>query len=86
MPYAIPYLILINAATLLLMRQDKQNAVRKGPRVPEIILIATAMLGGSLGAVIGMFAFHHKTKKTLFSIGLPLILFVQMGILLLWLI
>ena len=76
----LPYLILINAASLLLMLQDKKNAMRKGPRVPEIILLGSAMLGGSIGAVLGMFFFRHKTRKPLFSIGLPLILLVHMGI------
>ena len=76
----LPYLILINAASLLLMLQDKKNAMRKGPRVPEIILLGSAMLGGSIGAVLGMFCFRHKTRKPLFSIGLPLILLVHMGI------
>ena len=83
MPYAIPYLILINAAALLLMRQDKQNAVRRGPRVPEAVLLSAALLGGSLGAVTGMLVFHHKTRKPLFSVGLPLILLIHTGILLL---
>lgn len=76
----LPYLILINAASLLLMLQDKKNAMRKGPRVPEIILLGSAMLGGSIGAVLGMFFFRHKTRKPLFSIGLPLILLAHMGI------
>ena len=76
----LPYLILINAVSLLLMLQDKKNAMRKGPRVPEIILMGSAVLGGSIGAVLGMFLFHHKTRKPLFAIGLPLILLVHMGI------
>lgn len=75
----LPYLILINAVSLLLMLQDKRNAIRRGPRIPEIILIGCAVLGGSVGAVLGMFLFRHKTRKPLFSIGLPLILLVQMG-------
>jgi len=84
MAYALPYLILINAVSLLLMRQDKLNAVRRKARVPETVLIGAAMIGGSLGAVIGMFAFHHKTRKPMFSIGLPLILFIQIGAVLLF--
>ena len=76
----LPYLLLINAVSLLLMLQDKKNAMRKGPRVPELILLASAVLGGSIGAVFGMFFFHHKTRKPLFSVGLPLILLVHVGI------
>ena len=82
MPYATPYLILINAAALLLMHMDKRNAIRRGPRVPEVILIGIALMGGSLGALIGMFACRHKTRKLRFSVGLPLILLVQIGFLL----
>lgn len=76
----LPYLLLINAVSLLLMLQDKRNAMRKGPRVPELILLGSAVLGGSIGAVLGMFFFRHKTRKPLFSVGLPLTLLVQVGV------
>ena len=76
----LPYLILINAVSLLLMLQDKRNAMRKGPRVPELILLGSAVLGGSIGAVLGMFFFRHKTRKPLFSVGLSLILLIQVGV------
>ena len=78
----LPYLLLINAISLLLMLQDKKNAICKGPRVPEMVLLSIALLGGSLGALIGMFLFRHKTRKPLFSLGLPLILLVHIGLLL----
>jgi len=78
----LPYLLLINAISLLLMLQDKKNAIWKGPRVPEMVLLSIALLGGSLGALIGMFLFRHKTRKPLFSLGLPLILLVHIGLLL----
>ena len=76
----LPYLLLINAVSLLLMLQDKRNAMWKGPRVPELILLGSAVLGGSIGAVLGMFFFRHKTRKPLFSVGLPLILLIQVGV------
>ena len=76
----LPYLLLINAVSLLLMLQDKRNAMRKGPRVPELILLGSAVLGGSIGAVLGMFFFRHKARKPLFSVGLPLTLLVQVGV------
>ena len=79
MQYAIPYLLIINAVSLMLMHWDKRNAKRMGPRVPEVVLMASALLGGSAGATVGMLVFHHKTRKPLFSIGLPLILLIQIA-------
>ena len=77
----LPYLITINALGLYLMHQDKRNAVLRCARVPEAVLILIALLGGSAGAAVGMLLFRHKTRKPLFSIGLPVILLVQTAIL-----
>ena len=79
----IPYLLIINAAALLLMLQDKKIARTHRGRVPEAVLLATAVLGGSLGATVGMLVFRHKTRKPVFSIGLPVLLLLQVGVLLL---
>lgn len=79
----IPYLLIINAAALLLMLQDKKNARTRRSRVPEAVLLTMAVLGGSLGATVGMLAFRHKTRKPLFSIGLPVLLLVHAGLFLL---
>ncbi len=83
MQYLWYYLIAINALSLLLMQQDKQRAREKKWRIPEAVLLFFPLMGGSLGAVTGMMLFRHKTKHPLFSIGLPVILFIQIGILLL---
>ena len=71
------YLIIINAAALLLMLIDKQKAKHGKWRISEKTLIGAALLGGSIGAILGMNIFRHKTKHPKFSIGLPLILAVQ---------
>ena len=71
------YLIIINAAALLLMLIDKQKAKHGKWRISEKALIGAALLGGSIGAILGMNFFRHKTKHPKFSIGLPLILAVQ---------
>lgn len=71
------YLFIINALSFLLMLADKQKAKKDRWRIPEKTLIAVAILGGSLGAIIGMNIFRHKTKHPKFSIGLPVILAVQ---------
>ncbi|MBE6941875.1 MAG: DUF1294 domain-containing protein [Ruminococcaceae bacterium] len=71
------YLIIINAAGFLFMLTDKRRAQRNLWRIPERTLIAVALLGGSLGALLGMKLFRHKTKHDKFRIGIPIILSVQ---------
>lgn len=77
MHYFWTYLILINALALLLMHWDKRKARKHQWRIPEAVLLGTAALGGSLGGMIGMAAFHHKTKKPKFYIGFPLIFVLE---------
>ena len=71
------YLLIINALSFLLMLIDKQKAKKDRWRIPEKTLMAVAILGGSLGGIAGMKLFRHKTKHPKFSIGLPVILAVQ---------
>ena len=71
------YLILMNAAAFLLMHTDKQKAKKKKRRIPEVTLLASAALGGSIGAVLGMYTFRHKTKHPTFTVGIPIILVLQ---------
>lgn len=79
------YLILINALSLALMLADKKKARKNCWRIPERVLIGVAILGGSLGAMIGMNLFRHKTLHPKFSIGLPVIFAVQaVGCFLIW--
>lgn len=78
MRYLPVYLFLINALGLLLMRIDKKNAVHHRQRIPELTLLFVAVIGGSIGALVGMYLFRHKTRKPLFSVGLPLILVLQL--------
>ena len=75
------YLVLVNAATLVLMLVDKQKARRSAWRIPEATLMGVALIGGSLGAIAGMYLFHHKTRHLKFTLGLPLILAVQVWLL-----
>ena len=71
------YLVLVNAAALALMLVDKQKARRGAWRIPEVTLMGVALIGGSLGAIAGMYLFRHKTRHLKFTLGLPLILAVQ---------
>lgn len=71
------YLILANIAAFALMGADKRRAQRCRWRIPERTLFLSAILGGSVGAILGMYLFRHKTRHTQFVIGLPAILIVQ---------
>lgn len=75
------FLFLINAAALVLMFLDKQFAKKKIRRIPEAVLLGAAFLGGSLGALLGMYLFHHKTRKPKFFILIPFFLAVQLFLL-----
>lgn len=71
------YLLLVNAAAFLLMLVDKFKAKRNLWRIRESTLILSAILGGSIGALAGMYLLRHKTRHKKFTIGIPLILAVQ---------
>ena len=74
----------VNAGVFLLYGADKRRA-RKGEwRIPERTLLLIAVLGGSLGALAGMYAFHHKTKHPKFYITLPILLGIHLLILAWW--
>ncbi len=74
----ITYIIVINLIGLVLMGADKLRAKRKKNRIPERTLFLVAILFGSIGIFIGMYLFHHKTRKLKFSIGIPVVLVVQL--------
>lgn len=77
MKYILAYLFMINIVSLTVYGSDKHRAVKDKWRVPEQVLIMLAVLGGSIGALAAMLFFHHKTKKPLFVIGVPLILLAE---------
>ena len=69
-----------NVAAFLVFGIDKWKAVKGGWRIPEKTLLLFAAAGGSPGALAGMFVFHHKIRKPLFYLGVPLILLLQIGV------
>jgi len=77
MEYLIYFLIGINLITYLLFGVDKVKASKNKWRIPEKYLFIFSFFGGSLGAVIGMKQFHHKTQKSEFKNVIGLIIFVQ---------
>lgn len=59
------------------MGNDKRRARKNAFRIPEATLFAFSIIGGSLGMLIGMYTFRHKTKHWSFKLGIPIILLVQ---------
>ena len=74
MKYFIIYLIIINLIAFLAMYIDKRRAKYGKWRIKEHTLFILAFLGGSIGAIVGIYIFRHKTKKMRFVIGFPAIL------------
>ena len=71
------WLALVNLLSFYLMWADKRRAQRGRWRVREITFFVFAALGGSLGAILGMWTFRHKTKHWYFVVGMPLILLAE---------
>ena len=80
MKYFLWYLLLINAAAFVLMLVDKCKARKNRWRIPERTLILSATFGGSIGALLGMYTFRHKTKHLKFTLGIPAILIAQIAL------
>lgn len=78
--YFILYLLIINIISFMLMYIDKQKSKKHKWRIRERTLFLSAIIGGSIGSLFGMYFFRHKTKHTNFKIGMPIILFIQLTI------
>ena len=74
----IIYLVAINVATFFLYGIDKWKAKRYKWRIPEATLLGLAVIGGSIGAWLGMKVWHHKTMHKKFRLGIPAIILTQM--------
>lgn len=71
------YLVAINLITFVTMYVDKRKAKWGKWRIKESTLFTLVFLGGGIGGIAGMYLFRHKTKKTRFVIGFPLILITE---------
>ena len=76
----LAWLAAVNLVTFAVYGIDKAKAKRGAWRVPERTLFLLPLLGGSLGALLGMRVFHHKTKHWYFVWGIPLILLAQIAL------
>lgn len=77
MKFLYLYLILINVISFIIMGLDKYRARNHRWRIPERALFLLALAGGSLGSIVGMWLFRHKTRHWYFVIGMPAILILQ---------
>ena len=73
------WLLVWNLIAFVLMGVDKQKAKNRAWRIPEKALFGSAALGGSIGAILGMQVFRHKTKHWSFRLGMPAILILQVA-------
>ena len=74
------FLLGMNILGFVLMFSDKRRAARGRWRIRERTLFLVAIFGGSLGSILGMCLFHHKTKHWYFILGMPLIFLIQLVI------
>ena len=78
--YILYYLIAINIITFFIYGIDKLKAKKGKWRIPESTLLLLAIIGGSIGAWLGIKVWHHKTLHKKFKCGIPLIVIVQIAI------
>ena len=71
------YFIIMNLIGFALMGIDKYRAKKRRFRLPAATLFIVAIIGGSIGSIIGMYAFRHKTRHWYFVYGMPFILLLQ---------
>lgn len=74
------YLLVVNVLGFVLMFVDKKRAQNKQWRIKEATLFLSAVIGGSIGSMLGMKVFRHKTKHLSFLIGMPAIFIVQVAL------
>ena len=80
-PISLIYLALINIVTFFVYLKDKKAAEKGKDRVKIVTLLSLSFIGGSIGALCGMYILHHKTNKSYFTVGVPLMIVMQILVL-----
>lgn len=75
--FLLIYIIIMNVVGFFIMGIDKKKAEKHAWRIPEKTLFLVSLIGGSIGTLLGMYVFRHKTKHWYFVIGMPLILIIH---------
>ena len=83
--WILAYVLVTNLIGFILMGIDKSRARNHAWRIPEAVLFTVALVGGSIGSILGMYTFRHKTKHKSFVFGMPAILLIQLA-LVIWLV
>ncbi len=76
----LSYFAAVNLIGFALMGIDKYKARKRAFRIPEATLFIIAVIGGSIGSILGMYTFRHKTRHRSFVYGMPFILLVQIAL------
>lgn len=79
--FLIIYFVIMNIVGFAIMGIDKRKAIKRTFRIPEATLFIVALIGGSIGSIIGMQVFRHKTRHWYFVFGMPAILVIQIALL-----
>ena len=74
------YFAAVNLIGFALMGIDKRKAIKHAFRIPEATLFIVALIGGSIGSIVGMYFFRHKTRHWYFVYGMPAILILQIAL------
>lgn len=75
----IYYLFIINIIAFIIVYIDKQKAIKKQWRIKESTIILISIIGGSIGTYLSMYSFRHKTKHLKFTLGIPIIILIQLS-------
>ena len=81
--FLIIYFVIINIVGFAIMGIDKRKAMKRAFRIPEATLFIVALIGGSVGSILGMQVFRHKTRHWYFVFGMPAILVIQIALIVL---
>ena len=71
------YFGIINFVAFVMFAIDKVNAAEHRSRIRIVTLLGVAFIGGSVGGLMAMYLLHHKTQKDYFTVGIPLIMIMQ---------
>lgn len=74
------YLMIINLITFIIFGIDKYKAIKDQWRIKESTLLGLSFIGGTLGGMLGMYVFRHKTKKFYFFLGIPFMMILHVAL------
>ena len=80
-PFLLAYILIINLLSFFAFAYDKHKAKKNGWRIKNGLLLALSFMGGAVGGLFAMKVFRHKTKKTYYKLGLPLMVLMQVLVL-----